>query len=81
MKTPLSICFLLILLTANNLNGQEWYKIYFPDKSTIMGSAYESVDHGYVLGGYNELYGSARRGLIIKTDINGNMLWNKTISE
>ena len=62
-------------------SAQEWSRIYFPTKSTVVSSVFETYDRGYVLGGDFESGGIPARGLILRTDINGYALWYKTVSE
>ncbi|MDP1624098.1 MAG: T9SS type A sorting domain-containing protein [Bacteroidales bacterium] len=62
------------------LNAQEWPKIYFPNRSTWVRGVFESYDKGYILGGVFVTGVYPVRGMIIKTDINGVMLWYKTVS-
>lgn len=48
----------------------------------IVYSARQTKDDGYVLAGYTSLNdGSDGKALVIKTDANGNELWNKTFGE
>ncbi|MCK9204470.1 MAG: T9SS type A sorting domain-containing protein [Bacteroidales bacterium] len=76
-------CFffiLLLLLAFSDLHAQEWHKIYFPDIPTTTSAVFESYDKGYVLGGSFQQGDYPGNGMIIKTDINGKMLWSKTVS-
>lgn len=68
------------LLIITDLSAQQWNKIYFPNKSTVTMTVFEPYDKGYILGGNYQPGGVPTKGLIIKTDINGEMLWNKTVS-
>jgi hypothetical protein len=60
--------------------AQEWHRIYFPTKPNVTLSVFEAYDKGYVLGGNFQPNSIPTNGLIIKTDINGQMLWSKTVS-
>jgi hypothetical protein len=73
---------ILALIFANCKFGaaQEWHRIYFSNKSTIVSSVFESYDKGYVLGGDFESGGIPSQGMIIKSNINGEMIWYKTVS-
>lgn len=61
-------------------NAQEWHQVYFPDKSNSTYAVYEGYDHGYILGGDFRQNSIPMHGLVIKTDLNGDMLWHKVIS-
>jgi len=80
MKRTCLYFALLTLVILNELNAQEWHWIYFPNRSNGFGGVYESYDKGYVLGGEFLSAGVPTQGMIIKTDINGEMLWYKTVS-
>lgn len=78
-----AICLILTFLTWNffaELDAQEWHRIYFPNRSNGVGGTYESYDKGYILGGEFLSGGAPTQGVIIKTDINGDLLWYKTVS-
>lgn len=80
MKRTFLYPALLTLVILSELNAQEWHRVYFPSRSNWSRQAYESYDKGYILGvGFNS-GGVPTKGMIIKTDINGEMLWYKTIS-
>ncbi len=81
MKYILSLLTIWFLLITSVSSSQEWHQVYFPTKSSFVNAVYESYDQGYVLGGNFQPNGIPTRGLIIKTDINGEMLWHKVISE
>jgi len=77
-KGIISIWFAILSFFSNS---QEWHQVYFPSKPSYVNAVYESYDNGYVLGGNFQPNSIPTRGLIIKTDINGEMLWHKVISE
>ena len=77
------VCFffvLWLLLVYLDVYAQEWHKIYFPDIPTTTNVVLESYDKGYVLGGSFQQGDYPGNGMIIKTSINGEMLWSKTVS-
>lgn len=74
------VLFYLSFILFSELHAQQWHRIYFPNKSSVINSVFESNDKGYTLGGNYQPGGTPSNGLIIKTDINGNMLWSKTVS-
>ncbi|MCK9423837.1 MAG: hypothetical protein M0Q38_14700 [Bacteroidales bacterium] len=80
MKIVIHSVLFLIAIFVQSLTAQDWHKIYFPDRSNVTNSVFESYDRGYILGGDFEFGGVPTNGLIIKTDINGEILWNKTVS-
>jgi hypothetical protein len=72
--------FLLIIILAQFFRGysQNWPKIYGDNFDAYVNKVFEDYDHGYLIGG-NVLANANtfRYAWIIKTDINGNELWNK----
>jgi hypothetical protein len=81
MNKTLFLIVSMAFLVSADLNAQEWHRIYFPNKPTATGSAFESYDKGYVMAGDFESGGIPSNGLIFKTDVNGEMLWSKTVSD
>ena len=69
------IITLLFVLTSNLLFPQKWENtIGFPDQDETSRRVLEQYDKGYFISGqYNDL------GWLVKTDINGNLLWDKVI--
>ncbi|MCX6234552.1 MAG: T9SS type A sorting domain-containing protein [Bacteroidetes bacterium] len=69
-----------MIILSFQVHSQEWIRIFGDNKSEIGSSVIETYDKGYVIGGYimpdhhTPLY-----GWIIKTDINGGLLWDKKI--
>lgn len=60
-----------------------WVRIFGEDEHTATRSLFETYDHGYMISAFtippNPPGGLIKDGLLIKTDINGNKLWQKTI--
>ncbi len=71
------IIFAIVFLTLNSF-AQKWDKTY---GTTYYDEYFEDLvecyDHGYLISGSNDL--SPYPNLLIKTDINGSILWEKTI--
>jgi len=58
--------------------GQEWPKIYGDDLQVYVRKVFEDYDKGFLIGG--DILANPNKfkyAWIIKTDINGNELWNK----
>jgi hypothetical protein len=55
---------------------QTWPRNYFPSENSTPHVVTESYDRGFLIGGDNY---DSHFGYIIKTDINGNPLWNKKV--
>ena len=71
---PIYLTFTLFYLFSLNLYSQSWQRYYgnfYPGYSP--GTAVESYDKGYLIAGISgkPLFNT----LLIKTDINGNILW------
>ena len=67
---------LMIFLTSE---GQEWPKIYGDNFHSLVRNIKEDYDKGYLITGYAG-HGTQivyQYGWLIKTDINGNVIWDK----
>ena len=77
-------CSILLLYLQPACFSQDWPKIYGIGNTDVfpLGGMFETYDKGYILIGQVEagLYVPQIYGWIIKTDINGNKLWTKTIA-
>jgi hypothetical protein len=67
-------------LVKTDMNGNtEWNQTYGGAESDITYSLIETSDGGYAISGYTNSFGDGSYdSWLIKTDVNGNMLWNKT---
>jgi len=70
-----SVIAILIILISVRLYAQNWPKTYINMKA-LSNWVIENYDKGYVILGTKVDY---KMGWIIKTDINGNVLWNKKL--
>jgi len=69
-----------LLFVLQTVFGQIWPKLILQDKSTSPFSIIEYYDRGYLIGGwYITNQGAPINGLLVKTDINGDLLWNKRL--
>jgi hypothetical protein len=76
MRTQL---LLLLFLVTMQCNAQSWERIYgLTNRPEVFQNLNKSYDGGYfILGAFN--YYPDTRGWVIKTDINGNLLYDLTI--
>ncbi|MCD4747224.1 MAG: T9SS type A sorting domain-containing protein [Bacteroidales bacterium] len=74
------IVFILIIIVNNSFSQSRWSKIYHDDISAPKNRMIEHYDHGYLLTG-RIYHNYPRYNWLIKTDINGDVLWEKTIGE
>jgi hypothetical protein len=84
MKTIKKLMFsiLLLNLTYYAAAQNEWVRVFGEDESYAVRGLTETYDGGYIIGGHSKnTSGALKQGFIIKTDINGEMLWQKTIGE
>lgn len=79
LKTGASFA-VLVLIGISRLSSQEWGK-YYPDSGFEYGKdIIETYDKGYLFIGSEDLNGGNNsRGIVLKTDINGQLLWKKYI--
>jgi len=68
-----------ILLAANCTQAQKWQHIIgYPGTSENSREVIEHYDHGYLITS-TQSSGSEGHGWLVKTDINGNLLWDMEI--
>jgi hypothetical protein len=73
--------FLLIFITLVT-NGQQWPKIYGDSISTYCEACFEHYDKGYCfLGSIITTGNHFEYGWLFKTDINGNVMWDKKFGD
>ncbi|MCF8351035.1 MAG: T9SS type A sorting domain-containing protein [Bacteroidales bacterium] len=77
MKTILTLSILLLSCIISS--GQGWPKVYGTNTEASSKDVFEVYDKGYLIVGNYAQNGVNRNGWLIKTDINGNILWNKKI--
>jgi hypothetical protein len=80
MKFNILLFFALILLFPNIAISQTWPKIFVaPGEYSTGKVAYETYDNGIILLSENLGNGVRSSGWLIKTDINGDVLWERLI--
>ena len=77
IKRIILLSFLLSFL-FNGFSQEEWIRIYHDNEDVKAKSIVESYDNGYLLAGWLER-SFPHHNWLMKTDINGNTLWEKTI--
>ena len=81
-KLNIIIAILFSTVFMEVIHGQEWPKIYGNSISVIIRDLKESYDYGYTLIGYNyKNNGAPQYGMLTKTDINGEILWEKKFGD
>ena len=76
LKSLILLCLLGSLYSS--IYGQNWPKVYGDSYHSLFSDIIESYDEGYILAAYTyNNQGVPEYGWIIKTDINGNILWDK----
>jgi hypothetical protein len=72
------IIILIVILFQNSLFGQKWENIYGnPGTDESFSDIIELYDHGYLIASF---YESNDGCWLIKTDLNGNMIWEKFLT-
>ncbi len=80
MKIKLYIIFCLILLPISLLYGQIWPKFYGPINAYKNNRGIiEHYDKGFIFSSIMYYLNDSYNSWIVKTDINGNVLWKKTL--
>jgi len=77
MKSGLLSIAILFLITSINGYCQQWIKIYSDSVDLLPLGVIEAYDKGYIFAG-QKFFENSYYGWIMKTDINGNMLWSKS---
>ena len=70
------------MVTAFLTESQEWIRVFGPPNTAKGRSIVESYDKGYLIGGllrHNDYYWNF--GWLLKTDINGELLWEKKLGD
>ncbi|MCK4677805.1 MAG: hypothetical protein KAT48_06720, partial [Bacteroidales bacterium] len=75
------LCAFILVMLQLAVYPQEWIRIYYNNISAYPFSLIESYDKGYVYSGAIYQGEIPKYGLIFKTDINGEMLWDKKFGE
>jgi hypothetical protein len=80
MKFRTLFCVCILLLTIfQSAFSQNWPKVYLP--GSVPYCIENTYDRGFLIGGrYSSSEGNPLRGLIFKTDINGNFKWSKCLN-
>jgi hypothetical protein len=74
--------FFIIIIFVKPSLCQIWPKTYLPGGGTSPLSVTGSYDKGYFIGGwFISSDGFPLNGLLMKTDLNGEMLWYKTLGD
>lgn len=67
------------LLKTDSIGNVMWTKTYGGSSSDYGYSVKQTVDGGFVIAGYTNSFGAGQFDLyVIKTDINGSLIWSKT---
>ena len=73
-----NLLIIVFLLFINDLYSQSWPRVYGNYISAVTGWIIEDYDKGYLMSGWIYKDNSLTKyGWIIKTDVNGNILWDK----
>jgi hypothetical protein len=65
------------LIRHPGLDGTPWEKMFGGAGNDLANSVVETADHGFLLCGYTESFGSDRDIYLVKTDALGNLIWQK----
>jgi len=77
-KLGLTFVTSFLLLVAIDTFAQEWIRIFDGDTNIIGDRVIEYYDKGYLLAGEKEISPLISDGWLCKTDINGEVLWEKS---
>jgi hypothetical protein len=79
IKILKNICLSLIIISASSIcRSQNWPKVFGDNLQALGYDIKEDYDNGFLIGGATLKNSSQFKfGFLIKTDINGNQLWDK----
>jgi len=78
----IAISFFLVICLSRNAYSQEWIKTFSSSAwNMFVYQVIEDYDQGILIGGNMSLGTVMKIGWIIKTDINGNVLWEKKLGD
>ena len=80
MKRFLFISISLLLMNIHSFGQSKWINVYYPDRDAIGKNITNSYDKGIVLVGKHG-HNSVNFNWLIKTNINGEILWEKAIGD
>ncbi|MEN8251249.1 MAG: T9SS type A sorting domain-containing protein [Bacteroidota bacterium] len=81
MKFYLLSWIIIVLLYTKQGYGQTWPKVYNHSQHHTVRSIVEDYDHGYLITGQTYQGGAPRWAWIKKTDVNGEILWEKVFGD
>jgi hypothetical protein len=76
----LLIAVILLNHLGSSVGQSRWVQSYYENDDAYVLNIFESYDHGYLASGKHGANYS-KYNWLIKTDINGNILWEKTIGD
>ena len=71
-----TIIILVLFLNTHDLPAQEWVRFYGQGENAVCRNISNAYDKGAIVGGIINNY---KYLLLLKVDVNGNILWNKKI--
>jgi hypothetical protein len=81
-KIHVAISFFLVIYLSPNSYSQEWIKTFSSSAWNMFSyQVIEDYDKGVLIGGNQSLTSPMKIGWVIKTDINGNVLWDKKLGD
>ena len=70
----------ILAIKLDSCGNIDWQKTYSKNENNVFASIHETMDGGYVIGGFTgagTIYGGGYDAWILKLDGNGNVVWQK----
>jgi hypothetical protein len=76
----LIVASIILIYSVSSIGQSRWVQSYYENEDAYVLNIIESYDHGYLISGKHGANYS-KYNWLIKTDVNGDVLWEKIIGD